>query len=157
MCSRGTLNDLPDGRPAEPSAATRPVARLPLLSRLFLSVREFVEFSIEELIKKAIDALDHEIDIPKLTYTMQTAGNAFAAGTHESHSVDEHCTDTGLKYDLIGKVAEGTVLTRKTVRAILAGMQKCRFDQFRNNSEKFIAEVVRIINEQKGAMVVEHI
>ena len=85
MCSRGTLNDLPDGRPAELSAATRPVARLPLLSRLFLSVREFVEFSSEELIKKAIDALDHEIDIPKLTYTvktaMQTAGNAFAAGT----------------------------------------------------------------------------
>ena len=85
MCSRGTLNDLPDGRSAELSAATRPVARLPLLSRLFLSVREFVEFSSEELIKKAIDALDHEIDIPKLAYTvktaMQTAGNAFAAGT----------------------------------------------------------------------------
>ena len=120
-----------------------------------------VEFSSEELIKKAIDALDSQIDIPKLTYTVkkatQTAGNAFAAGVHESHKVDEHYTDTGVKYDLVGKVAEGTVLTRKTVRDILAGMQKFRFDQFKNNPEKFIAEVIRIINEQKATMIVEHI
>ena len=120
-----------------------------------------VEFSSEELIKKAIDALDRQIDIPKLTYTVkkatQTAGNAFAAGVHESHKVDEHYTDTGVKYDLVGKVAEGTVLTRKTVRDILAGMQKFRFDQFKNNPEKFIAEVIRIINEQKATMIVEHI
>ena len=120
-----------------------------------------VEFSSDELIKKAIEALDRQIDIPKLTYTVkkatQTAGNAFAAGAHESHKVDEHYTDTGVKYDLIGKVAEGTVLTRKTVLAILAGMQKFRFDQFKNNPEKFIAEVIRIINEQKATMIVEQI
>ena len=120
-----------------------------------------VDFSSAELIKKAIDALDKQIDIPKLTYTVkkatQTAGNAFAAGVHESHKVDEHYTDTGIKYDLIGKVADGTTLTRKTVRAILAGMQKFRFDQFKNNPEKFIAEVIRIINEQKATMIVEHI
>ena len=36
---------------------------------------------------------------------------------HESHEVYEHYTETGIKYDLIGKVAEGTILTRKTVRA----------------------------------------
>lgn len=120
-----------------------------------------VEFSSDELIGKAIDALDRQIDIPKLTYTVkkatQIAGNAFAAGVHESHKVDEHYTDTGVKYDLIGKVAEGTVLTRKTVRAILAGMQKFRFDQFKNNPEKFIAEAIRIINEQKATMIVEHL
>ena len=120
-----------------------------------------VDFSSAELIKKAIDALDRQIDIPKLTYTVkkatQTGGGTFAAGVHESHKVDEHYTDTGIKYDLIGKVAEGTVLTRKTVRDILVGMQKSRFDQFKNNPEKFIAEVIRIINEQKATMIVEHI
>ena len=120
-----------------------------------------VDFSSDELIKKAIEALDRQIDIPKLTYTVkkatQTGGGTFVAGVHESHKVDEHYTDTGLKYDLIGKVAEETVLTRKTVRDILAGMQKARFDQFKNNPEKFIAEVIRIINEQKATMIVEHI
>ena len=120
-----------------------------------------VDFSSDELIKKAIETLDRQIDIPKLTYTVkkatQTGGGTFATGVHESHKVDEHYTDTGLKYDLIGKVAEGTILTRKTVRDILAGMQKACFDQFKNNPEKFIAEVIRIINEQKATMIVEHI
>ena len=120
-----------------------------------------VDFSSAELITKATEALDRQIDIPKLTYTIkkaqQIAGNAFAAGVHESHKVDEHYTDTGIKYDLIGKVAEGTVLTRKTVRAILSGMLPARFAQFKNNPEKFIAECIRIISEQKATMVVEHI
>lgn len=120
-----------------------------------------VEFSSQELIAKAIAALDRQIDIPKLTYTIkkaqQVAGDKFAAGVHESHKVDEHYTDTGIKYDLIGKVAEGTVLTRKTVRAILSGMMPQRFGQFKNNPEKFIAECIRIISEQKATMIVEHI
>lgn len=120
-----------------------------------------VEFSSEELIRKAVDALNRQIDIPKLTYTVrkaeQVAGGQFAAGVHESHKVDEHYTDTGVKYDLIGKVADGTTLTRKTVRAILSGMMEARFKQFRNNPEKFIAECIRIINEQKATMIVEHI
>ena len=120
-----------------------------------------VEFSSEELVRKAVEALDRQIEIPRLTYMIrhgvQTAGDAFADGAHESEFVDEHYTDTGVKYDIVGKVAEGTVLTRKTVRNILAGMQKFRFDQFKNNPEKFIAEVIRIVNEQKATMIVEHI
>ena len=120
-----------------------------------------VEFSSEELIRKAIEALDRQIDIPMLTYTVKKAqqvdGDAFAMVAHESHEVYEHYTETGIKYDLIGKVAEGTILTRKTVRAILSGMKAFRFNQFKYNPEKFIAECVRIINEQKGTMIVEHI
>lgn len=120
-----------------------------------------VEFKSDELVRKAVDALDRQIDIPKLTYTVrhgvQTAGNAFAAGIHEAQKVDEHYTDTGVKYDLVGKVAEGTDLTRRTVGAILNGIQPARFAQFGNNPEKFIAEVVRIVNEQKATMIVEHI
>lgn len=120
-----------------------------------------VEFSSEELIRNAIAALDRELEIPKLTYTVrratQTAGNAFATAVHESHQVDEPFADTGVKYDLVGKVAEGTTLTRKTVREILRGIQKARFDQFKHNPEKFIAEVIRIVNEQKGTLIVQHI
>lgn len=120
-----------------------------------------VDFSSVELVQKAIEALDLELEIPKLTYTVrratQTAGNAFATAVHESHQVDEEFTDTGVKYDLVGKVAEGTTLTRKTVRDILRGIRKERFDQFKHNPEKFISEVVRIVNEQKGTLIVSHI
>ena len=120
-----------------------------------------VEFSSEELIKKSIDALDRQINIPKLTYTVRKAtqieNGRFVAEGHKTHKVDEAYTDTGIKYDLIGKVAEGTTLTRKTVKAILSGIEKFRFGQFANNPEKFMAECIRIINEQKATMIVEHI
>lgn len=132
-----------------------------LWKRINHKIAYTVDFKSDELVKKSIDALDRQIDIPKLTYTVrkaeQVAGNQFAAGVHESHKVDEHYTDTGVRYDLIGKVAEGTVLTRRTVRAILSGMNASRFSQFKNNPEKFIAECIRIINEQKATMIVEHI
>ena len=120
-----------------------------------------VDFSSEELIKKSVEALDHSLNIPKLTYTVrraeQTGGNEFAAKAHESHRVDGHFTNTDIRYDLVGKIAEGTTLTRKTVREILAGIQPFRFKQFADNPEKFIAECIRIINEQKAAEIVEKI
>ena len=132
-----------------------------LWSRINHKAAYTVDFSSDELVQKAVEAIDREVDIPKLTYTVrkavQTDGRTFATSVHESRQVDEHYMDTGVKYDLVGKVAEGTVLTRKTAAAILKGILPSRFRQFGNNPEKFIAEVVRVINEQKATMVVEHI
>lgn len=69
----------------------------------------------------------------------------------------KHAETSKVKYDLVGKVAEGTTLRRKTVGAILAGLRIDRLYMFRNNLEEFITKVVRLINEQKVAMIVEHI
>lgn len=119
-----------------------------------------VDFSSEELIQKSIEALDRSLNIPKLTYTVrraeQTSGG-FTAKTHESHRVDEHFTNTDVRYDLVGKIAEGTTLTRKTVSKILSKIETFRFKQFADNPEKFIAECIRIINEQKASEIVEKI
>ena len=68
-----------------------------------------------------------------------------------------HAQTSQIKYDLIGKVAEGTVLTRKTVSAILQGIRIDKLYMFRNNPEEFINKVIRLINEQKATMIVEHI
>lgn len=57
----------------------------------------------------------------------------------------------------IGKIAEGTVLTRKTVAAILQGISPIKFAMFKNNPEEFITKVIRLIKEQKATMIVEHI
>ena len=62
-----------------------------------------------------------------------------------------------MAYDLIGKIAEGTVLTRRTVSAILQGIRVDKLYMFRNNPEEFISKVIRLINEQKATMIVEHI
>jgi type III restriction enzyme len=65
---------------------------------------------------------------------------------------------SAVKYDLIGKIAEGTQLTRRTTADILKGIKRrgvC--NQFRTNPESFIAEGVRLINEQKATMIIEHL
>ena len=69
----------------------------------------------------------------------------------------KHAGTSQIKYDLIGKVAEGTVLTRKTVSAILQGIRADKLYMFRNNPEEFISKTVKLINEQKATMIVEHI
>jgi len=69
----------------------------------------------------------------------------------------KHAQTSQIKYDLIGKVAEGTVLTRRTVAAILQGLCVDKLAMFRNNPEEFISKVIRLIKEQKATMIVEHI
>ena len=45
----------------------------------------------------------------------------------------KHAQTSKVKYDLIGKIAEGTVLTRKTVSAILQGIRIDKLYMFKNN------------------------
>ena len=65
----------------------------------------------------------------------------------------KHAETSQIKYDLIGKVAEGTTLTRKTVSAILQGIRADKLYMFKNNPEEFITKVIRLINEQKATMI----
>jgi type III restriction enzyme len=65
--------------------------------------------------------------------------------------------DSFADYDLIGEIAEGTTLTRRTATAILTGINKDKLWLFRANPEEFISKVVGIINKQKASIVVEHI
>ena len=68
-----------------------------------------------------------------------------------------HAATSQIKYDLIGKIAAGTTLTRKTVAAILKGLRQDKIYMFKNNPEEFISKVIKLINEQKATMIVEHI
>lgn len=63
----------------------------------------------------------------------------------------------GHETKVIGKIADGTVLTRRTVSAILQGIRVDKLYMFKNNPEEFITKVIRLINEQKATMIVEHI
>ena len=62
-----------------------------------------------------------------------------------------------ITYDLVGKIAEGTVLTRRTVVEIIKGISPLKFAMYKANPEEFISKVIRLINEQKATMIVEHI
>ncbi len=83
-------------------------------------------------------------------------GEAFVlkASEVETNKISVH---SAVKYDLIGKLAEGTVLTRRTIVEILNGINAAVFAQYKTNPESFIAEAIRVINEQKATVIIEHL
>lgn len=128
-----------------------------------------VEFDSEELIHKAIAHMDDKMFVAKLQYTVTTGeqqqelspdtvkrGAAFVAERSKTYTLNR-AEGSAVKYDLVGKVAEGTRLTRRSVSRILAGIHPEIFAMFKNNPEEFITKAIRLINEQKATMIVEQI
>lgn len=128
-----------------------------------------VDFDSAELIKKAIAYIDEKLFVSELQYTatighQKSEMNEHEIGRGESFVGEKtrtqtlkHAESSQIKYDLIGKIVEGTVLTRKTVSAILKGIRTDKLYMFKNNPEEFISKVTKLINEQKATMIVEHI
>jgi len=127
-----------------------------------------VEFDSAELIRKCVGALDSELRVTPLQYTVQ-AGVQIEQLTDgqlrdgDAFTVTSTTTEYGnsihslVKYDLVGKVAEIAHLTRDTTATILARIAPGVFEQFTKNPESFITEASRIISEQKAAMMIEHL
>lgn len=128
-----------------------------------------VEFDSEELIRKSIDHINEKLFVSELQYTTTIGrqksemneheierGSSFTGEKTRTQTL-KHAQISQIRYDLIGKVAEGTVLTRKTVAAILKGLRSDKLYMFKNNPEEFISKVIKLIREQKATMIVEHI
>ncbi|MBX9900725.1 MAG: DEAD/DEAH box helicase family protein [Burkholderiaceae bacterium] len=128
-----------------------------------------VDFDSSELVTKAVAEIDKSLRVTPLQYTIQIGEQtdqvtADALKSGEGFKVskttveqNKHSIHSTVKYDLIGKIAEGTQLTRRTTADILKGISVAVFAQFRTNPESFIAEAVRLINEQKATMIIEHL
>ncbi|MCA0211893.1 MAG: DEAD/DEAH box helicase family protein [Proteobacteria bacterium] len=127
-----------------------------------------VSFDSAELVAKAVQALDG-LRVTPLQYTVQRGeqraqvtydglqgGDAFVLTATETEA-ERLSVQSGVQYDLVGKLAEGTTLTRRTVVDMLKGMNAAAFAQFRSNPEHFIAEATRLINEQKATVIIEHL
>lgn len=128
-----------------------------------------VDFNSAELIRNSIDSINANLFVSQLQYTTSvgsqkstmvhddvTGGMSFGSAKTRTQTL-QHAETSQIKYDLIGKIAAGTVLTRKTVASILAGIEGFKFNMFRQNPEEFISKVVKLIKEQKATMIVEHI
>ncbi|MBR4751924.1 MAG: DEAD/DEAH box helicase family protein [Thermoguttaceae bacterium] len=129
-----------------------------------------VKFESNDLIKKVKGRLDLELHIAKPSYRVESgsmdkiesketleAGEAFGNKRTKEVARTIGKSNTSVKYDLVGRIVEETGLTRKTIVKILTGMQKTTFDQFAYNPEEFIAKASRIINEEKGSVIVQSI
>lgn len=128
-----------------------------------------VEFDSEELIKKAIAHIEEKLIVSQLQYTTSIGQQKSEMNEHEVERGDsfktaktrtqtlKHSETSSVKYDLIGSIAKDTVLTRKTVAKILSGLSEKKIYMFKFNPEEFISKVVKLINEQKATMIVDHI
>jgi type III restriction enzyme len=118
-----------------------------------------VEFDSAELIEKSVVAINSELRVARLSYTL-TKGEQIGTDFNVEHTETKklnRAQGSFAEYDLIGKIAEGTTLTRRTVTAILSGIKREKLWLFRENPEEFITKVAGIINRQKASVVVEHI
>ena len=128
-----------------------------------------VNFSSNELIRKAVEHIHQELRVSKTQYTitygrqkikldagMVADGTSFEYGKSQTNTLNRVPKSTAT-YDLIGKIAMGTVLTRRTTAQILQALHPEVFSMYQYNPEEFIRKVTRLILEQKATMIVEHI
>lgn len=129
-----------------------------------------VDFEGQELIKKAIDALNSKLKVSKMVVNITTGtmkninskqdlfdGLAFETKPDATKTEKISSVATSIKYDLIGKLVDETGLTRQTIVKILQGMEKAIFNQFKSNPEEFIIKTANLINEQKATLIIQHI
>ena len=135
-----------------------------------------VEIDTDQLITDAVSAIQREAKdrnnnfVESLTYKISQGSlkddvthedieskDAFKRLSTESEAV-KITSQSQVPYDLVGKLAENTNLTRRTIATILAdkkrGINAAIFAQFKLNPEAFIREMTRIINDQRSKMIV---
>ena len=140
-----------------------------LWSRINAKSVYIVDFDTEELIQKSIAALNSKLRVSKIHFQVETgamevikskeellSGASFVKEESSSYGVTM-TANSNVKYDLIGKLVDETGLTRKTLVAILKGIQSSVFDQFKDNPEEFIVKAAALINDEKATAVIEHI
>ena len=128
-----------------------------------------VDFDTDELIRKAIEAIDSKLRVSKIFFSIEKGsmstieskdalqqGTAFRKEQTDRRKI-EISANANVKYDLIGKLVEETGLTRKAVVAILQGIQPAVFSQFKDNPEEFIVKAAAIINDEKATAIIQHI
>ena len=128
-----------------------------------------VSFDSEELIEKAVAAINKELEVTQLSYVVTRGEQKDKASLNDmkhgemmrqrESATEKLKTDivSNVRYDLLGKISSATRLTRKTVAAILSKIRPPKFDMYKANPEEFIRKVTRLILEQKATIIVEHI
>lgn len=130
-----------------------------LWSRINKRYAYTVDFNSNELITNAVTAINAELRVARLSYTVtkgEQTGVEFITEKTQTKQLDRPQGSLA-RYDLIGKVAEGSSLTRASTADILGGIDKDKLKLFQANPEEFISKICAIINSQKAAVVVEHI
>ena len=142
-----------------------------LWSRINAKSVYVVDFDTQELVRRSIATLNEKLRVSKIYFKVESgrmdhiaskaalaSGESFVKETSASYGVgNKIAVNTSVKYDLVGKLVDATGLTRKAIIQILSGIEKCVFDQFKDNPEEFIIKAGSFINDEKATAIIEHI
>lgn len=128
-----------------------------------------VKIDTPRLIEQSVTAIDRELRVRKLEYVIQrgmqnaviseadiTKRSLIQSGKIKRESY-QHEYSASVKYDLLGKIAQNTHLTRETIATILAKIEGAIFAQFAQNPEDFITQASKIINQQKARIIINQV
>ena len=120
-----------------------------------------VSYDSDELINNAIKSIDDNLTIRKMRYTTTVVDQKSGAGEFGDMKTStqdlKSAGGSNVKYDLVGEIAKGANLTRRTVVKILKGMDSNKLLYFKENPEDFIHNAIKLIREQKATMIIESI
>ena len=121
-----------------------------------------VHYDSEELIQKSIASINKDLRVTHLKYVVTTGEQGvddldFTGDQRTRTEGMREVSTSDVPYDLVGEIARGATLTRRTVVRILKGISRGKLYLFKNNPEEFIRNVIRLIKDQKATMIVEHI
>lgn len=126
-----------------------------------------VDFDSDELVENCIAKINAVLNIQTIKYEVRTGyieqlsidKKDFRKNIKEINeaSSEVYGVANTTKYDLVGKVAKETQLTRKDVVKILKGISEDKFLNFKKNPEEFISRVSQIINDEKAVKIIQHI
>ena len=127
------------------------------------------KFNSEELIDKCVEVIDQKLEVAQLSYTttrgtqkeslrkVDFTGGDMMDRVKSKTEVLQTAVVSNVRYDVIGKIAQGTTLTRRTVASILSKISPQKFNFYKANPEEFISQAIQLIREQKSSIIVEHI
>ena len=116
-----------------------------------------IDFDVETLIRKCIKRIDEEVVISHIKYEYEKA--KIDVKRSEISAVDgvnrvEHLANVNFELpDIVSFLQEETKLKRKDIIRILTGTKK--LNHFKNNPQRFMEEVLRVIKEEMSELIVE--
>ena len=128
-----------------------------------------VDFDTDELIEKAVNAIDYKLSINKmrvkitegtqkeeLTTVSVNSGESMVEQKATTEIIEDF-SESQIKYDLVGELTRDTGLTRKTIINILSKINPVKFSMYQYNPEEFIRKVSNLINNEKATTVIDGI
>jgi type III restriction enzyme len=116
-----------------------------------------IDFDVDELIENAVKRIDEEVVIGHIQYEYEKAKidvKRSEISVEDEENRVEHLANVNFKLpDIVSFLQEETKLKRKDIIKILIKTKK--LNHFKNNPQRFIEEVLRIINEEMNKLIVE--